>query len=211
MPVIAELAVGDEPDAWRDLGFAVDDATCWVSGVAHRLSPETGKGVRAWALHGASVTDGVVDGIPTPGSIGVSNAATAATGHPNGVVSLDHVVLATPNLPRTIESLEATGLELRRIREAGPGMRQAFFRMGEVILEVAGPVAVDPTFADRGSRFFGLAYTVRDLDETAAFLGDRLRSIKDAVQPGRRIATLDKAAGSTTAIAFMSAGPLEYE
>ena len=49
------------------------------------------------------------------------------------------------------------------------------------------------------------------VDATAAYLGDRLHRAKDAVQPGRRIATLDKEAGSTIAIAFMSPGQLEYE
>ena len=42
---------------------------------------------------------------------------------------------------------------------------------------------------------------------TAAALGDRLGEAKDAVQPGRRIATLRRSAGCTTAIAFMSPPP----
>ncbi|MBV9662995.1 MAG: glyoxalase, partial [Actinobacteria bacterium] len=64
---------------------------------------------------------------------------------------------------------------------------------------------LDPT-GDGPARFYGLAFTVADLDATAAYLGDRLRPAKDAVQPGRRIATLDKSAGSSVAIAFMSPG-----
>ena len=85
-------------------------------------------------------------------------------------------------------------------------MQQAFFKLGEVILELVGPA--EPQ-ADAGPpRFFGLAFTVRDLDETAAFLGDRLHAAKDAVQPGRRIATLDKAlGGSSVPIAFMTPEP----
>ena len=49
-----------------------------------------------------------------------------------------------------------------------------------------------------------------DLDATARYLGDRLHPAKGAVQPGRRIATLDRGAGSTVAMAFMSPGPVDY-
>jgi hypothetical protein len=49
--------------------------------------------------------------------------------------------------------------------------------------------------------------TVADLDALAARLGDHLGRIKDAVQPGRRIATLSGAAGLGEAVAFMSPEP----
>jgi hypothetical protein len=52
-----------------------------------------------------------------------------------------------------------------------------------------------------------LAFTVAELDATARFLGERMRPPKEAVQPGRRIATLDRSAGSTVAMAFMSPDP----
>ena len=52
--------------------------------------------------------------------------------------------------------------------------------------------------------FYGLAFTVADLDVAAAFLGERLRPAQNAVQTGRRIATLDRSAGSTIPLAFMS-------
>ena len=126
--------------------------------------------------------------------------------HPNGVIELDHLVVFTPDHQRTLAAIQAAGMELRRIRDADTyetPMRQGFFKLGPVILEVIGPV--EPT-GDGPARFFGLAFTVADLDATAAYLGDRLRPAKAAVQPGRRIATLDKSAGSTVAIAFMSRG-----
>ena len=52
--------------------------------------------------------------------------------------------------------------------------------------------------------FYGLAFTVADLDVAAAFLGERLIPAQNAVQTGRRIATLDRSVGSTTPLAFMS-------
>ena len=86
-------------------------------------------------------------------------------------------------------------------------MRQAFFRMGPVILEVVGG---RKSTGDGPARFFGIAFNVADMDATAAYLGDRLHPAKKAVQPGRLIATLDKGAGSTVGMAFMSEGEAEY-
>jgi hypothetical protein len=54
---------------------------------------------------------------------------------------------------------------------------------------------------------WGISPTVRDLDACAALLGDGLGRIKDATQPGRRIATLrHESFGLTIPIAFMSPG-----
>jgi hypothetical protein len=52
--------------------------------------------------------------------------------------------------------------------------------------------------------FWGLVVVVDDLDRLAAELGDRLGEIHDAVQPGRRIASLAEHSGVTPAFAFMS-------
>jgi hypothetical protein len=43
-----------------------------------------------------------------------------------------------------------------------------------------------------------------DLDATAAVLGERLGAVRDAVQPGRRIATVRREAGLGTPLAFMT-------
>jgi hypothetical protein len=98
----------------------------------------------------------------------------------------------TPDLGRTIPAFEARGLEVRRVRHTdqyGPPFRQVFFRGGETILELIGPDTATEG-DDRPAHFFGLAFTVADLDATAAGLGERVGDVKDAVQPGRRIATL---------------------
>lgn len=192
---IASLLVGDPAGAWKDLGFVVDGECSHVSGIAFVLGgPE--RGVRQWGLRHFSADDGL-DGLPGGGPVA---AAEPTPDHPNGVVSLDHLVVTTPDLGRTIERLEEAGVELRRTRDAGRA-HQAFFKLGAVILEVVGPPR--PT-GDGPARFMGLAWTVADLDATAAFFGDRLHPAKEAVQPGRRIATLDKAAGSTVPMAFMT-------
>jgi hypothetical protein len=84
-------------------------------------------------------------------------------------------------------------------------MRQVFFRLGEVILELIG----QPGAAGAGEPgFFGLAITVDDLDAVAETLGDHLGGIKDAVQDGRRIATLrHRDLGMSVATALMTPEP----
>jgi hypothetical protein len=123
----------------------------------------------------------------------------AADAHANGVTEIDHVVKLTPNLERAIEMLEKDGIELRRIREGETGMgtyRQAFFRVGRPILEV---VEADPP-----ERFWGITFTTADIDAAAELLGDKLGRIKDAVQPGRRIATVRKEADLGLPVALIS-------
>jgi hypothetical protein len=105
--------------------------------------------------------------------------------------------MTTPTLGRAFGELEGLGLELRRIREAGEGRRQGFFRLGETLLEVVGPVGEE-------TALWGLTVVVEDLDALARRLGDELGTIRDAVQPGRRIATLRPSAGSGVPLAFMS-------
>ena len=135
--------------------------------------------------------------------------ATAAE-HPNGVDAIDHVVAMSPALDRSVRMLRDAGLQLRRIREqptpAG-APRQAFFRLGAVILEV---VQVPAEMVERSggpdgpARFWGLALLCEDLDRTVARLGAHASDIRPAVQPGRRIATLRRSAGLSVPVALMS-------
>jgi hypothetical protein len=203
VPEIDSLHIADPPELWQQLGFTVAGGTCRVSGVCLRLGA-AGSGVTGWALRGA---EGLRE-LPTDRP--AACAPMAVPPHPNGVVALDHVVVATPDIARTTAALQAHGIPLRRTREAGsPGrpMTQAFFKLGAIVVEVVGPPAAGPGAAS----FWGLAFTVAALDATASYLGGRLRPSTPAVQPGRRIATLDRAAGSTVPIAFLSvseAGPV---
>lgn len=222
---LVEIVVGDAPAAWRSIGFAVDDdGACQVGATRIRLAGASGgparpdgpgRGILGWTLAGAAVPKGDLDGLPTvtspapvtaaPGSDAApsgGDAGGAAAGHPNGAVLLDHVVAITPDLDRTTAAIEAAGVTARRTREAGRGRLQRFFRLGEVVLELVGPV--EPA-GDGPAGFWGLAFTVADIEATAARLGDRVSPPKPAVQPGRRIATLRKDDSVSVPVAFMSA------
>jgi catechol 2,3-dioxygenase-like lactoylglutathione lyase family enzyme len=205
MVTIDELVVGDEPLAWAALGFPVKDGACVLGDVRIRLAG-VGEGLTGWSLRGHA--DGDLDGLPTERSEGP--AWNAPPLYPNFITAIDHVVAITPDLDRTVAALQSAGLDLRRVREeptpAG-APRQAFFRLGAVILEVVQepPEAIEQGGgADRPAFFWGLALLSEDLDATVEMLGRRVGDIRPAVQPGRRIATLRRSAGLSVPVALMT-------
>jgi hypothetical protein len=204
-PTIDRLIVGDEPEAWSAAGFTVDgDGVCRIGTVRIELAGRgIGKGLRRWTLRDADPLE-VVDSIPT--TISTERPAVGAD-HDNGVLRIDHLVLMSADGERTATAItDATGLDVRRVRDSGTygaPMRQRFFRMGEVVLELISPA--EP--AEGPTRFYGIAVDVDDIDRLPDYYGDRLGRVKDAVQPGRRIATLrHKELDLSVAVAFMSPG-----
>jgi hypothetical protein len=205
-PTIDELTVADRPDAWSALGFEVDGDTCVVRELRIRCAgPDAGRGLSGWSLRGVESTE--LDGLPTSRS--ERPAPSSAPPHPNGVTALDHLVAMTPALDRTVAALRGAGLDLRRIREeptpAG-APRQAFFRLGATILEVVQEPeeAIERAGGDHPAFFWGLAFLAPDLEATVAGLGDRVSEARPAVQPGRRIATLRRAAGLSLPVALIT-------
>lgn len=204
-----ELLVADPPEAWRRCGFEVGGDACVLGGARLRFAPGEGRGgLVGWSLRGIDATE--LDGLSTSRSDAAPPVATGE--HPNGVTALDHVVAISSDLDRTVAALEAAGLDLRRLREeptpAG-APRQAFFRLGETILEVVQepPEATERAGGDRPAFFWGLAFVAPDLKRAVAYLGDRAGEIRPAVQPGRRIATLRRAAGLSVPVALMTPAP----
>lgn len=203
---IDELTVADLPGAWEALGFALDGDICVVGDVRIRLAgTDAGRGLVGWSVRDIEATE--MDGLPTTRSD--RRPPAEETAHPNGIVALDHVVVITPALDRTVEAMRGAGLDLRRIREeptpAG-APRQAFFRLGATILEVVQepPEAVERGGSGRPAFFWGLAFLTPDLDATVAGLGGRVGDVRDAVQPGRRIATLHRSAGLAVPVALIT-------
>ena len=143
MPLaVVEFQVADPADVWQRAGFDVGaDSVCRTGGVGIRLTGRgQGAGITGWSLAGLpadSVIDDL-DGVATSRSDLVdANPGT----HPNGVIAVDHVVLSSPDLDRTVRALAAVGAEPRRQRDGtlgGTPMRQIFYRFGEVIVEVVG-------------------------------------------------------------------------
>lgn len=83
-------------------------------------------------------------------------------------------------------------------------MRQGFHRIGRsgLIVEVVSR----PDIPDGPATFWGLVLNVDDLDAACERIGaDRVSPPKDAVQPGRRIATLSAELDLGLPVALMTA------
>ena len=156
-----------------------------------------GGGLLGWTVEGLSSGD--LDGLPTTAV--ESSGAAPVPDHPNGAVSIDHVVVRTPDLDRTVAALERAGLELRRERDAGGGVRQGFMWVGDVILEIVSAPGGDLA---EPAAFWGMVVVVSDLDVAGSVAGDALGDGRDAIQPGRRIATVRRDAGVGLPLAFMT-------
>ena len=197
-PELVALEIADPPERWEALGFSVSpDQVIELGGVQLRLGAD-GEGIVAWTLRGIDET-GSIDGLPTrviDQSVGLGDGVQgAAASHPNGAVAVDHVVILTPDFDGTARAVAAAGMPLRREAERN-GARQGFRRLGPAVMEIVQA-------ADGPTRFWGLVVIVSDLDALTERLGDLLREIRPAVQPGRRIAPLRSRAGLSPAVAFM--------
>lgn len=180
-PQLAGLEIADQPERWRALGFDVGaDGVVAVGGVSIALGGQ-GRGITGWTLKDA---DGAA-------------ALASRTEHRNGVIAVDHVVIVTPDFDASSAALAARGLELSRVTEMRE-RRYGFRRAGPAIIEL---VHVPEAPAER---FWGLTLVASDLDALHERLAPHLSSPRDAVQPGRRIATLATSAGLSVRLAFMS-------
>lgn len=210
-PAVAALDLALDAAGWRALGFTVDeDGGCRIGATVLRLTGPAGAGaplLPGWELRVPAGAPGggglaVIDGLPTrwtdvpPGPAGA---------HPNTATSVDHVVVRTPDTGRTFAALQDAGMQLRRERTAGTGsraLRQGFFRHGEAIVEVVGPLQ---GAGDGPATLWGITVLAADLDAAVALLGDRAGGVRDAVQPGRRIVTVRAEATGGLPLAFMDA------
>jgi len=180
------IVLGDPPEAWEALGFRVEDGLVALGEERLKL---TGRGGGILEITAPGLTADHPDNLPLRAAEG--RRATAAgeeegevAAHPNGAFAVDHVVVLTGSLDCTVTALEDAGLDLRRRDE-----RMAFLRLGSYILEVVER-------GDDPARFWGLVVVVDD-PESVPGAGPA----KNAVQPGRRIATVK---GLGTALAVMS-------
>jgi hypothetical protein len=193
---LRELSIGDPAERWEALGFAVSrESSCELGGVSVRLGGSR-EGIISWTVSGVSPRK-EIDGLAT--HVTAEDSVAAQVTHPNGARAIDHLVIASPDYDRTVAALAGAGIELSRERDGG-GFRQGFRRIGGAILELVEARSAPPGPA----RFWGLVVVVDDLDALGDTLGNRLRTVHAAVQSRRRIATLDRSAGLSTRVAFMT-------
>lgn len=198
------LTVVGDADAWRSIGLTVSaDGMIPLIGTALRVvapTPGGPTGLLRWALSGIDAGIDSIDGVATDI---VATRPPQYADHELGATDLDHVVVMTSDLERTTAAIaDATGCELKRVRDVGP-IRQGFHRIGRggLIVEVVHHQDDHRAHAE----LWGLVVNVDDIDAAFELLGpERLSPPKDAVQPGRRIATVRGDVGLGTAVALMS-------
>ena len=180
--VARAIALPGPAEAWERLGFTPGEP---IGDVAVAFGPALELAVEGLA---AEHPDGLA-------LVAAPPAPPAGSGaHPNGATVVDHVVALTGDMDRTLAALRHAGLELRRERP-GPA-RQAFFNLRTLVLEVVEAPGREPAL-------WGLTVVVEDLDALGPLVGEP----RDAVQPGRRIATVRREAGLPAALAFMTPRP----
>ena len=197
---VESITVGGHHQRWRELGFTVgNDGLVPMLFTSLRIV-DGEPGIRGWTLSGLDPAIDEIDGLAT--SV-VEALPPVIAQHANGAVELDHLVVLTGSLERTCGAIaDATGAPLKRVRDLG-ATRQGFHRIGRggLIVEVVerGEVGDDP------ASFWGLVVNVSDLDGAVARAGPALIGrAKDAVQLGRRIATVRTEAGLGLPVAMMS-------
>jgi hypothetical protein len=121
--------------------------------------------------------------------------------NPNTVTYLEHIVVMTPVLEDAIAALETIGVPCKRIREVGNGVRQAFFKLEETVLEVVGP--------GRGpAGCWGFALMCGDIHRAVAHAraaGLEATEPKAAIQGGFIARIVEPLDG--VAVAYMAPGP----
>jgi hypothetical protein len=193
---VCAVAVPGSAQPWLDAGFDSDPSGFDAGEVSLILGAPESEGVRL-IVEPASVLDGA-------GTMGPPRSSSAGQGsrHPNGVFGVDHVVVATPSMARTRAAMLEAGLDLRLERQGLRGERaieQAFFLAGGCVLELVG-TEDEP---DGPAAVWGITFVTSTLDGLPALEGSPVASIRDAVQPGRRIAVARRDLGLPTRVAFM--------
>ena len=201
---IGELVIGGSRANWAQVGINFShDGVFAIGEVVLRINETLPPGVHSWALSNIDSTVVSIDGISTTGNVANDRIEyNDAQGFVLTPLGIDHVVVNTPDLERTSLALhEATGAELKRIRDAGNGVRQGFHRLGDVIIEIVSAPSMPPGNAS----LWGFVLNVADVHEVAAYLGpDVLSPPKPAVQKNRLIATFRGAVGLGVPVALMS-------
>ncbi len=216
MTTIADVWLSSSIDSWRSLGFSdyplrqPDGSTVpciSIAGLGFRFVPlivqpsVTGSCVSGWTVISDDAVTDSIDGVAT--QVISEHQPTPELIHELAVTAIDHIVITTGSLERTCGAItEQLGLPLKRIRDAGHGVRQGFHRAGSLILEIVERPDLAP---ETPAEIWGAVFVVDDLDAAVAWLGpDAIGAPRDAVQNGRRIASFKKEVGLGLPVALMS-------
>ena len=177
MSTIAELVVGGSPEPWENFGFSLlsvsaDETRFSLGDVVLVVRQAFPPGMVSWTL---ATNESDVVGDITIGDITIDGVATHVVGQAEipkiaaagvgaiGCLGVDHVVIRTNSLDITCDAItHATGAPVKRVRDAGSGVQQAFHKLGDVVVEVVeSPQRVEAT------HLWGFVVNVADINGDA--------------------------------------------
>lgn len=191
-PAVTGVRVGGDSGAWSAAGFEVQGSTIQI-------------GALTIEIVSAATPPELVLGRDSGGSI-------SRDPHSNGIDGIDHIVVMARTLDGLRGDIDEAGWTVRRERPttmAGIEVVQLFVLAGEVLLEMIAPIAGEGPVEG----VWGLAVTSTDLGATSSWFAEHCGAescgtVSEAVQPGRRIATLrHRALGLPLPVAIMSPRP----
>ncbi|KAI8618503.1 hypothetical protein BC830DRAFT_1108589 [Chytriomyces sp. MP71] len=225
---LIELTIADAPSAWSAAGFTVHNHP-----MAHRhpfvkvghvvINLIGGRGgIVSWGFDSSPAHNAemgfVVDGLATTlvsardeerhdilNPFLEKLEREGKTGHANGVVGIDHVVVFTTNASRTIGMMAMLGIHPKRPADDRNGSKFWFFKSGDVVIELVQVGEATRIENQDGASFWGITFLCHDLDKVVK-TGLLKNKPKRAVQGGgRTICTLDHVkAGISTNVAFIT-------
>ena len=188
---LKRLVIGDDPDAWRTAGFSVIGNEIVFGKVTVELAGTSGaRGVLGWRIDGVASDVAGIRTVPSAGEV-VSPAPRSGLDNTNAIFAIDHVVVETGDLDQTVRDFVEVGMsERRRGQITTPhGERgQSFLWAGRVIIEIVGPIEAR---SDQRVGIWGLALVSANLQTTSHVLAENISEPRDAIQPGRKIATVN--------------------
>ncbi|MBB33456.1 MAG: hypothetical protein CL455_07365 [Acidimicrobiaceae bacterium] len=193
---LLQITLNEDPDVWESVGFRVsqlENGDSFFTLGSVRFLFVTSDEPKGFSSMGALGLGEPIDSLPfkaiEPADMEQLLSLSAET-HPNAISRIDHVVVTTSDCDRSTSAFHNAGIQSQRIRTFGEQknlVRQTFFWLGNVILELVGP---DTRSGDDPAIFWGLAFVSSDIKKTLSTLGDSCTPLKEAVQTGRRITTL---------------------
>ncbi len=186
-PVLDRLDLPGTADAWQRCGFAVERQGFVAGAIAIRVG-EREEGEAAWGFSTHSGGTDELCGIAVADQ--AVRRATSDHPHPNGVVAVDHVVVASDRPAATRADFEAAGFEPRRPATRGSGedeRSEVFFWSGSTLIELVGPVSEAGDGLPRAT-IWGVTFVVNDIAALSRLEGNPVDDPRSAVQLGRQIA-----------------------
>jgi hypothetical protein len=187
-PFLSELTVGDSPEQWGRAGFSIDShSIIKFRNLAIRLVGPKPRGVTSWSFT-PTVSFPTICNIPISALSVPAQIHREPIIHANRIMSIDHVVLKHGDLVFVENQFKSIGLlPKRQIANESKGLWYTFYRTDSTIIEVICPMQKT---LDCGL-IWGITFVSEDIDATHDYLKPLTKVPWNAVQPGRRITTLN--------------------